>query len=159
MDADIQGFSATGRLFHYATPESVPHYWTNYCGSCGVMKSVPSYYRWLLALGLLAVINQLIQYYFSTPLPFLRSYLDDILAMPILLGIWRWEQQSYWGISYLKPFQIIAFTLVIFVLFEHIAPRFIGGFTADWWDGVAYSAGSLAFWTIQNNHPIAHTQG
>ncbi len=121
------------------------------------MKSLTPYYRWLLFIGCLATLSQLIQYHTTTPVVFLHSYVDDILAMPILLGIWRWEQQHYWGISYLTNFQITAFTIVIFVLFESVIPHFVSGFTADWWDGVAYLAGSAVFWGIQERFPTLPT--
>jgi hypothetical protein len=85
--------------------------------------------------------------------PFLRGYLDDILAIPIVLssvlGIMRFIFQR--EVNYFSPL-LIAFTVVLFAIaFEFALPNYSSTYTADIWDVVCYAIGALIFWQYQKH--------
>jgi hypothetical protein len=102
----------------------------------------------LPSILILAFSHQLLQKGADIQLPFLSSYLDDILCMPIFLSLWNWERQHLWNWKRLDKIDIVCFTLLVFLLFELILPRQLASCTADWWDGLAYAGGSSFYWWV-----------
>lgn len=113
------------------------------------MKRLKPYYYWLIAFGVVAIGHQVLQKYYGIQLPWLHAYLDDLLAMPLILGLWRWERNLWWQEGTLRKRDIAGLTIVTFILFEFVLPSYSTAFTADWYDGLAYSGGSILFWWIQ----------
>lgn len=103
----------------------------------------------IFSLLVLALAHQLLQKGFGIYLPFLHCYLDDVLAMPIILALWRWERNWWWRIPTLRKRDILFLTCVVIVLFEGMLPHYSTSYTADWADGIAYGAGSILFWWCQ----------
>lgn len=113
------------------------------------MKANQRYYRLIILVFLVALAHQILQKVFNVQIFLLHAYLDDFLCMPILLAIWQWERQLWWKKTSLHKFDLLYFTVFIFIFFEYIIPKFNTSFTADWYDGLAYGCGSLFYWTIQ----------
>lgn len=113
------------------------------------MKAIRHYQIMLLLVVMVAILHQFLQKGLGIDIPFFHAYLDDFLCMPILLALWRWERQLWWEINSFRKRDIIYFTLGIFLLFEMIIPRYSISFTADWYDGIAYTCGSLLYWKFQ----------
>ncbi len=77
----------------------------------------------------------------------LASWLDDLLVMPLVLGLVLGLQRlrrrdAAWVVPDL---QIIAAVLLYAVLFEVLLPRWNAVAVADGWDVAAYAVGALIF--------------
>ena len=113
------------------------------------MSEHQRYQLCILILTGAALGHQLLQKGFGISIPLLHAYLDDVLAMPIFLAIWRWERKQWWQISTLRKRDILLFIIAIFCLFEIILPHHSKAYTADWYDGLAYGLGGVLFWWLQ----------
>lgn len=91
------------------------------------------------------VINQINMEWFD-------CYLDDLVVLPILLGISLITQQNFiTNNSFTIHFKTIVFCIFYFSLaFEVIIPIFNLHYTSDWKDCVAYSIGGMYFYFFQN---------
>jgi hypothetical protein len=113
--------------------------------------------RWFLWLGpsVLGLISQIYQREMAAPSLF-RSYADDLLIVPICLGIW---QTSLYLLARreLKKGELIwaiAIGVVWFsLLFEWVMPS-LGKGSADGWDILAYAAGGSIYFWLSNSIPI-----
>ena len=106
----------------------------------------------LFALFLFLLHNAIPHHYFHSSL--IDNYLDDVLLLPIVLGIALFIQRKY--ISKNPSFSlhkavVIASWAYFCIVFELIIPRFTKNFTADWLDCVAYAIGALYFYIWMNN--------
>lgn len=70
--------------------------------------------------------------------------------MPLLLGLWNWERQYWWDLPPLDTLTIVMATLLACIVFEWGYAYWSTAFTFDWWDMVAYCAGSYVFWCSTN---------
>ena len=113
------------------------------------MNENQRYHMAILLLACLAIGHQILQKGFDIFLPLAHCYLDDVLAMPLLLAVWRWERRWWWQIPILRKRDILLFTLFLFFLFEIVLPQYSTAYTADWWDGLAYLVGAILFWWWQ----------
>ena len=113
------------------------------------MKTQQRYQLTLIFLLGLAIGHQFLQKGFGISIPFLHCYLDDFLAMPLLLAIWRWERNWWWRIPKLKKRDIFFFNLMMILVFELTLPSYSPAYTSDWADGLAYGMGSVLFWQFQ----------
>lgn len=98
-------------------------------------------------------IHQILQKIFHVSIPILDNYGDDFFAMPFMLTIFSVEQRYIWR-SINRPlsaFEIFVFTLAFALFFEELLPQYHQGFTKDYWDYLAYSLGSLAFYFSRNS--------
>lgn len=97
---------------------------------------------------LLFLSNQLIEK-MGIKIPFLYSYLDDLVAIPCTLGITLAIQRVFVFRSYaynLKPWHVI-YTVVFFSLyFEGYLPEVSSKHTRDFWDILCYALGGIAFY-------------
>lgn len=92
--------------------------------------------------------NQFLERALGIFVPFVHEYLDDLLAMPVVLGI---SLQVFRWISSLK--EMFVFTKIqIFVavayfafLFEFLLPMLSPVYTRDFWDVVCYGIGAVFF--------------
>jgi hypothetical protein len=104
-----------------------------------------------LACVLLFLINQGLELS-SVFIPLLFSYLDDLLAMPIVLTIILAAERIYFrNNNFVLPLGWVVGAVVAFsVFFELMLPPFSQKHTADWLDAVAYSVGAVLFHLIIN---------
>lgn len=100
----------------------------------------------------LFILHQILEKHYQIAIPFADNYLDDFLAMPIILTIFWTEQRVLWK-RFQHPltiFQIIVFTLAFSIFFEEILPNYNVNYTKDYWDYLAYGLGSLCFYFTIN---------
>lgn len=103
----------------------------------------------LLVLWFIFIMNQLLVYR-GISIPFLQSYLDDLLVMPIVLGTYLIIMQI-WKPTFRVPLPWTLSTLFIFIiLFECILPQLSNRYTADWKDGIMYCISSALFIVVLN---------
>jgi hypothetical protein len=93
----------------------------------------------------------------AIPFPaYFQSYADDLLFIPIIMGIGLLLQQRW--IAPTTPY-IYSNRTIIFVwvycsiVFEILFPPFNSSFTADWFDSIAYACGALWF-KVGINKPL-----
>lgn len=102
---------------------------------------------------LLFLAHQIIQKGFDVHIPFIHSYLDDLLVMPIVLTLILVERRKIhgWGPDFVFSLPLtISLVLVLSIIFEWIFPVFSQKFTFDWWDFVAYGLGGVVFYKYLN---------
>ncbi len=83
---------------------------------------------------------------------FSRNYLDDLLAMPIILYLAQILMRLVYQNKALKldlTMHLYGFALVS-IAFEWILPRYYVHLTADYWDIACYALGTITFYLI--NH-------
>jgi hypothetical protein len=99
--------------------------------------------------SLLFWANQLLEKRFKIFIPYIHAYLDDLLAMPVILGIslilFQKIQPQKTAFSFSK-FQVIVGTAYISFLFEFLLPKWSPNYTSDPWDVVCYAIGSWVFY-------------
>jgi hypothetical protein len=104
-----------------------------------------------LFLGACALFlaNQMLEF-FGVFIPFVHSYLDDLLVMPIFLALGLTGMRGIYrnpnGV--LKVSHILVATLWISFLFEYWFPSYKANHYADAWDVLAYFSGSLLFYFV-----------
>jgi hypothetical protein len=103
--------------------------------------------------ALLFWINQYLEKIQNIFLPYIHSYLDDLLAMPVILGItlqaFRLIYRNKKHFIFTK-LQIFIGTAYISFLFEVLLPRWSGRYTADPWDVLCYALGATYFYFFIN---------
>ena len=102
----------------------------------------------------LFLAHQLIQKGFGVHIPFVHSYLDDLLVMPIILTLILVERRKFygWGKDFVFSLPVttalvLTFSLIFELLFPYLSPEF----TFDWWDCLAYGIGGVMFYRYLNN--------
>ncbi|MFK8056178.1 MAG: hypothetical protein AB8F78_08690 [Saprospiraceae bacterium] len=104
---------------------------------------------YLLALSTF-VGHQFIQKILGWSIPFVDSYLDPFLSIPLLLGLAAAERNWLFGEAHwagFKGVEIIAMTVALAVLFEEGFPWLDPvGQTRDIYDYVAYAFGAVAYY-------------
>lgn len=85
-------------------------------------------------------------------IPFLFSYLDDLLVMPIVLTLALAAERAYFRDShFVLPGTYVAGAVGAFsIFFELLLPPFFPKHTADWLDIVAYTLGAILFQLMLN---------
>lgn len=98
---------------------------------------------------MLFLVHQIIEKGFNYPIPILHAYLDDLVCLPIVLGLGT--QLIQWihpikDLYFLDKTSIIITVIFYSILFEGIFP-FVNPsiYTADWIDIVMYSVGAILF--------------
>lgn len=107
-----------------------------------------SSYFWLTTL--LFTLNQVLEKY-GVVIPYVHSYLDDVLCPGIVLGFALFVQQqlTYRNADYiLSKGDIIFFVVWYSLLFEVIFPWFDQRHHSDLVDVLAYSIGALLFYKL-----------
>ncbi|MBK6263695.1 magnesium citrate secondary transporter [Marivirga sp. S37H4] len=101
---------------------------------------------------ILFLINQILERIYGVYIPFIHAYLDDLLCMPIVLGIatqiLQWIHPA--GNFYYLSKSHIAIAIVIFsVIFEGVLPiTDPANFTSDFLDIGFYIVGALIFYRL-----------
>lgn len=103
------------------------------------------------------IIHQIMQKVLHIAYPVADSYVDNFVAMPIILTLLVVERRFLFkkGESYRLTLQeVIIATLFIAFMVEVVFPLFSDRFTRDWIDFLFYGFGSILFyWTInRRNH-------
>lgn len=101
---------------------------------------------------LLFLVHQIIERGFDYSIPILHAYLDDLVCMPIILGLGTQIVQWIHPIKdlYFLDKNVIILTVIFYsILFEGILP-FVNPlvYTADWMDIVMYSVGAILFYNL-----------
>ena len=117
------------------------------------MRVLLRQYWWWWLSGL-ALLHQVLQKVFLVQIPFLHSYLDDVLCIPIFLGIWNWERSIWWGKTTLSISEILALVVLVFIVFEWVVPKYDARFTADYWDGAAYLLGAGLYLLLRDKSMV-----
>ncbi len=98
------------------------------------------------------LINQVIERVLNIHIPYVHAYLDDLLVMPIILGLitqffqWIHPAKQYYHLS--KTHIIIA-VLFFSVVFEMIYPViYPQNYTADPIDVICYGLGGFCFYWL-----------
>jgi len=104
---------------------------------------------WWIPLFLVP-IHQFSQYVLGLDLGLIDDYLDPILCLPVLLGLWLTERRVFFRVDRLTGLEIMVASLILSFVFEEIFPRFQPDFVRDWWDYLAYAAGAVWFWWMIN---------
>jgi hypothetical protein len=97
-----------------------------------------------LSAALIFLLHQWLQKGMGIAIPLADQYLDPLLCMPLLLGVWQWEKQWLFG-HRISATEIWVLTLILALLFELVFPWLTPKFTADWWDALLYFAGTTLF--------------
>ncbi|MFP4090495.1 MAG: hypothetical protein ACLFUB_20975 [Cyclobacteriaceae bacterium] len=84
--------------------------------------------------------------------PMIDYYLDNLLAMPIILTLLLVERRILFRRKTyrLSVLEIVMATLLIILVAEIVFPLLSRDFTTDWWDVVFYVLGSLIFYLTIN---------
>lgn len=97
---------------------------------------------------LLLWANQFLKRKVGIFVPFVHAYLDDLLAMPVVLGIsfqaFRWIFPLKERFVFTKT-QIFVAVAYFSFLFEFLLPTLSPIYTRDFWDVVCYGIGAVLF--------------
>jgi hypothetical protein len=107
--------------------------------------------------ALLFTIHQVMQKVLDIQYPLIDRYLDNLLAMPIILTLLRIERRYLLGRKYenqLSIAEIAIATILIILVAELLFPLYSRDFTTDWRDVLFYGAGSLIFHFSINQRPV-----
>jgi len=100
-----------------------------------------------LACALLSAINKLIELS-GFHIPFVHAYMDDIFCMPVMLTFILFFQRRFVFNNENYVFSTThIFVAVVYcsLVFEIILPLHSKGYTADFFDVMAYSIGGIIF--------------
>lgn len=98
-------------------------------------------------------VNQYLERIEGVYLPFIHKYGDDLLAMPVILGltlqVYRWIHPLQHRLVF-TPVQVFAGWLYISFIFEYLLPNWSTRYIADLWDVCCYLIGSVYFYYLIN---------
>jgi hypothetical protein len=93
--------------------------------------------------------NQVLEKGFGIFVPIVHAYLDDLLAMPVILGItlqiYRWIHPLKENFLFKKEHIFVAF-LYVSVVFEGFLPWYSDQYIRDFWDILCYGLGAIIFY-------------
>lgn len=102
---------------------------------------------------LLGLLHQVGQYGLGLQLEFIDAYLDPLLCLPVLLGVWLVDRKVLFQHDCLNGLEVILAGLALSILFEEGFPRWQSAFVRDNWDYPAYAVGGAWFWWQINPKP------
>ena len=103
--------------------------------------------------AVLFVIHQLMQKGLDMHFAAIDRYLDNLLAMPIILTFLMIERRYLLVRKksfHLSALEVLVATFFIVVVAEVFFPLFSRDFTTDWWDVIFYILGSVIFYLTIN---------
>lgn len=99
-------------------------------------------------------LNQFLEKKLKIFIPYVHAYLDDLLALPVVLGItlqvFKWIHPLKKDFVFSRT-QVFVGWLYFSFLFEFLLPRWSTTYTADVWDVVCYGIGAIIFHKLINN--------
>lgn len=101
-------------------------------------------YGWMLIVAIF-VINQIAERVFTIRIQLLFSYLDDLLALPILLGMYQLFIQKIKNDFTVTWYMTVTAVIMLSVHFEVIMPLIHQKYTADIFDVLMYILGAVCF--------------
>ncbi len=108
-------------------------------------------YLFLIILTIVAIVHQFTQEVFNIVL--LSSYLDDVLIIPIAMGVSLLIQRFYivkdQAFTY-SIWSVIVTWLFFSVAFELVIPKYSTSYYVDRFDVLAYALGGFIFYFIIN---------
>ncbi len=104
-------------------------------------------------LLLLFLLHQFLEKGLELRNPWVDSYLDDLLCMPILLGAMLGEQMDLFNRKRLSLLDVSIGIVLVSLLFEWYLPGCASGYTADVNDVFCYVLGGLFFFIFMNPTP------
>lgn len=99
------------------------------------------------------VLHQVLQKIFHVNFFWVDSYIDNLVAMPIILSLWQLEKIWLFrkGSNYkLSALEIGVATIYISLISEVIFPLFSKDFTGDIVDVIMYFIGSALFYGVND---------
>jgi hypothetical protein len=108
-----------------------------------------------IVASVIFLLHQAAQKILGWHLPFTSSYLDNFLAMPIILTLWQAERQFLFlkDPAYtLQLPQVLVATVYIAFISEVVFPYFTDRFTQDWVDVIFFLAGSIIFYLFNRHY-------
>lgn len=97
--------------------------------------------------------NQFLEKVMKVFIPYVHAYLDDLLAMPVILGItlqvFKWIHPLREDFVFNKT-QVVVGWLYFSFLFEFLLPRWSSIYTADILDILCYGLGAITFYKLIN---------
>jgi len=101
---------------------------------------------------LLYSLNKLFLYLNFYKITFLKNYLSDCLAMPILLSLALFLMRTLMkNKTYVFSIYQVVFAIVyVGVVFEFLGPKIFTGKTSDWYDLIAYATGAVFYLVFMN---------
>lgn len=108
---------------------------------------------------LLFLFHQVMLQVFQFKLPAIDSYIDNLLAMPIILTLLLFERIYLFrwkGYDHLSKTEVLVATIFISLISELVFPIFSKEFRADWWDVLFYLVGALIFYFTINKQLKSH---
>lgn len=98
-------------------------------------------------------LNQFLEKILGFYILFAHAYLDDLLAMPVVLGItlqvYRWIHPLKENFTFSKAQVVVGWVYFSF-LFEFLLPRWSSTYTADILDVLCYGIGAIIFHKLIN---------
>jgi hypothetical protein len=120
------------------------------CGMGGRVKNRACLNLLLFAVFALVFVANYILQHFEISSNFSRNYLDDLLAMPVILYLaqllMRWIYRRPELV--LDNLMLLDGFLMVSLSFEWILPKYYMHLTADFWDVICYAIGTLAFFIL-----------
>jgi len=111
----------------------------------------------VIAVCLVYAFNKLFLHLQFYSFPFLKNYLSDCLAMPVLLSLALFMMRTFVvknGAYVFSIYQVVFSTVYAGVVFEFLGPKIFTGKTSDWYDLIAYAAGAVFFLVFMNKKKI-----
>jgi hypothetical protein len=101
---------------------------------------------------LLFLLNQILERA-GVFLPYIHSYLDDLLCMPVTLTIALFLQQKFTrSPAYIFSKNHVVVVVIFYAIFFEVwLPKQSAHYTSDPLDAIAYAAGGLVFYFFINN--------
>jgi hypothetical protein len=95
--------------------------------------------------------------FFAGSIPLLSSYFDDVVIIPLMAGVALRLQQRLFGPLHFtfKPYITVLLWCYMVLVFECWLPFINTAYTADMGDGIAYAAGAVLFYYIDNKPGLA----
>ena len=107
---------------------------------------------------LLFIGHQVLQLGFKMRIGWMDNYLDNLVAMPVILTLLTFERRWLFkkGDQYCLPIiDVVIATVYIIVIAEIVFPLLSPRFTGDWYDILFYIAGSLLFYFTINRMDVS----
>jgi hypothetical protein len=101
---------------------------------------------------ILFIVHQLLQHVFKINIPLADEYLDNLLAMPIILPLLLVERRYLFkrGSTYRLPLlESILATIYVSLISELLFPLLSSRFTFDWLDFVFFFAGAGVYLVVE----------
>lgn len=98
--------------------------------------------------------HQVLQYGLGVRLGIVDAYLDPLLFLPIMLGLFLQERWCFFGHRRISGLETIIAGLALTLVAEEVFPRWQPAFVHDYWDYLLYAFGLAWFW-YKINPPLA----